>query len=1308
MRALIVTPLQLEFLAMAEHLVGRQEVNHERSVYTHGTLRSRDDCEICLVEAGAGNANAGVAAANAINYFQPDVLLLVGIAACVKDVEFGDVVAADTVINYERGKALNRDILSRFDGRPCSFGLLVRARAVSRNAEWKQQLQTNPKSVVGTIVSGEKVVAGRQSPTFKLIQRNFSHALALETEGRGVLEAAYQAEVAAIDIRGISDFADEAKSIGDEPGQQQTAAQHAAAFAAELLRTHELPGRQAAALPPELPETPDFFPPAAAPILEDLRETNPEVYRRLLAACAGADVDLPAVVKNLITERPAWVADDVRVVVALAHLASGQNLDHEAMQAFEAAALAGHPIPSHWLAWAALHAMKAGEVERAEDLLSRARAVGPDDALVEIFARAIANDQQGILAVRDDESQLDDEERLLVTAMRANALILLERWDEAERLFRLLTREHPDRAMVKVQLASLINGRANRQQAGDRQGELAEARELGTSARNILRRRRMDSSAAVMVLCQTALLQGDARDALDLALAAPEGEATPAEAQSSAVAPVAVEAAITVGAGKLAERFLEYVQGPFEKPWLSARVLLHGGGDRDLVLARLSEALETAPDDARRGQVLMVMADIGLWPLPIDPEKLDIDAAQRQIILARSERSRGMVDAAMVRLRAHQTVSLAAAEELARVYLQNEDVASAIDTLATAAERFQAPELRLQALDVAREAGLWSEATRIGEDALGVIDPQTRAANYVRYRLVDIAARVADWQTVERYARVQLRDDTNNTPLRWAYVISLFNQARFPEAWAAFTAVEDLQPESEYTGRMMIELVGRFLEPVEAGPRILEVAETFADSEEVVGAALATVLRIRAPLSPELTQRLQTQMEGFLSRFPESTYFRRVAFETVEKLLEMTNQQLGEGAEELGRIQSQVSAARAPYGLLVTAAKGRPYLHSLIGAAGGALVGVSSDEKVRALEREAAGRSLAEAVVVEASAMVTWAALPNLWNTVVGAFRRVLVTDASVFDAVASRDEAGMRPAMVLAYNPDSERARPIEVPPEEAERIANHTRWVSETFLMLDLRPIRALTMFPGLEFDRYGAWLAAVELAVTHHLPLYSDDLALRLVARSHGVVSFGTHELVSALEAAGRISPEQRGAIHEAMMLQHVVDLPEAPELILRLGGAHQWESGPWLVAASRTALWTHPEVGIQLFGTLFVRVAAEAPDHLPEWTVAAMLGGGALPQVQADEFVAHLALSALFATDQPLARLTEFVGLARQAARRLKANDPLSVMARKVITLLEGSLSPEAAAQAAVGAFSGLEEPDRITVFRVIADPKNRGA
>jgi hypothetical protein len=49
-----------------------------------------------------------------------------------------------------------------------------------------------------------------------------------------------------------------------------------------------------------------------------------------------------------------------------------------------------------------------------------------------------------------------------------------------------------------------------------------------------------------------------------------------------------------------------------------------------------------------------------------------------------------------------------------------------------------------------------------------------------------------------------------------------------------------------------------------------------------------------------------------------------------------------------------------------------------------------------------------------------------------------------------------------------------------------------------------------------------------------------------------------------------------------------------------------------------------------------------------------------------------------------------------------------MARKVITLLEGSLSPEAAAQAAVGAFSGLEEPDRITVFRVIADPKNRGA
>jgi hypothetical protein len=48
----------------------------------------------------------------------------------------------------------------------------------------------------------------------------------------------------------------------------------------------------------------------------------------------------------------------------------------------------------------------------------------------------------------------------------------------------------------------------------------------------------------------------------------------------------------------------------------------------------------------------------------------------------------------------------------------------------------------------------------------------------------------------------------------------------------------------------------------------------------------------------------------------------------------------------------------------------------------------------------------------------------------------------------------------------------------------------------------------------DRHQAWLSAVDLAAERQLPLWSDDVAIRSIAASRDITSFGTWALLTAL--------------------------------------------------------------------------------------------------------------------------------------------------------------------------------------------------
>jgi nucleoside phosphorylase len=246
-RAVILTALPVEYLAVRSHLSDLQEKMHPQgTIYERGKFAANgQEWEVGIVETGAGNAGAAVEAERAIAYFKPDVLIFVGIAGGIKDVAIGDVVAATKVYGYESGK-----VGEQFFTRPAvgqsAYALVQRAKSEARKDEWLQRLSstltTQPRVFIAPIASGEKVVASRESELFKFLRASYNDAVAIAMEGFGFLSAASAyPEIKAIVIRGISDLIkdknEDSPESGQEPEQirQQKASYHASAFAFEIL-----------------------------------------------------------------------------------------------------------------------------------------------------------------------------------------------------------------------------------------------------------------------------------------------------------------------------------------------------------------------------------------------------------------------------------------------------------------------------------------------------------------------------------------------------------------------------------------------------------------------------------------------------------------------------------------------------------------------------------------------------------------------------------------------------------------------------------------------------------------------------------------------------------------------------------------------------------------------------------------------------------------------------------------------------------------------------------------------------------------
>jgi nucleoside phosphorylase len=229
----ILTALEVEFEAVRNHLTEPQEDRHRRgSIYEVGTYQGKKlSFRVVLKEIGPRNTGAAAEIERAIEQYEPDYVLFVGVAGGIKDVSVGDVVCASKVYGYESGKETSKG----FRPRPVAFvpsaALLERSRAVKRA---HNRAGSAFRIHEGAIAAGDKVVASSRSATAQLIRANYGDALAIAMEELGFLEGAHKSNAEAMIIRGISDLLD-GKSRSDKTGSQKLASENAALVAFRLL-----------------------------------------------------------------------------------------------------------------------------------------------------------------------------------------------------------------------------------------------------------------------------------------------------------------------------------------------------------------------------------------------------------------------------------------------------------------------------------------------------------------------------------------------------------------------------------------------------------------------------------------------------------------------------------------------------------------------------------------------------------------------------------------------------------------------------------------------------------------------------------------------------------------------------------------------------------------------------------------------------------------------------------------------------------------------------------------------------------------
>jgi len=438
--------------------------------------------------------------------------------------------------------------------------------------------------------------------------------------------------------------------------------------------------------------------------------------------------------------------------------------------------------------------------------------------------------------------------------------------------------------------------------------------------------------------------------------------------------------------------------------------------------------------------------------------------------------------------------------------------------------------------------------------------------------------------------------------------------------------------------------------------------------------------------------------EDFFEKFPDSDYFKRIEG-TPDKIIEYLKTQSDPwNIPAIQEVVEKIRVGALPLSLLADITS-KPYAELIIKGGIGAIVGGSTSREVRAREHAAALESLGHPVLVETSA-VRGARATQIPDALLNLFPKTLAAQAIVEDAIRSARDLALRSTASMRWDSARESLVLSESSEEDAERWATDAEQIERT--------LRASTPKKNAErLDEVAKMpliLQPIQVAKELGLALYSDDVALRILAESEGVHAFGTMSLLAAAQESDLIGESQVAAARESLRLNSYVDLDWTREELVRIAKLEGLQpSGGAATALSRGAFWSDPVEASAALGALSVEVgkSEEARSSLEGWLFAATVGvmRACNPNVRPQVAGGVLAIAFLALNGNALPAL--LTG-AREGAAALNEHDPFPHFCRALLDQMAGILGEAEAGRVYVGMMQELPPEDRATAMHQLLD------
>lgn len=1023
-------------------------------------------------------------------------------------------------------------------------------------------------------------------------------------------------------------------------------------------------------------------PPSVRGILENCEASEHGDAALLANHMAEGRTNPGGTVRALIQAKPAWIVRNGRWAW---HALAGYASDHDLHElAAEAYLLAADDAPddakrSQRLTSAALLLREVNEA-RSLELLAEARALAAPDPVFLAIASTIFSRQVGDARPFDLDPLFVSLGSMIDESVPAQRLLAMQarRQDDLDKAV-----EHGRRALAldeansesMSQLAVLLLARWNL--AGAVTADLVDSIRFLEAVIEQNREWSGPTDNERHKLVGAYAMSGRFESILKLTLPPPFGAAEPYEVDQDLVRSAAF-AARSLGRADALSAACDLFGNDTRDTLMKVSV-----GVIDLPPSEVTALRERALDEAIADERF---EDIAGQAVTLSSEGVDASAkikpfVERGILpvevpnlLRALVRAHADLDEALPTLRELAKTDPAAAEHLIGRLRSSDRNAEAAEVAKMLFDVTGSEMYLLDRADALIDAGVGDDAVEAAKEALALSSIRPIERGRLLTFLGGTAAEEQDWAKAEGYLNqvLELFDRPDDSSV-WRVVVCLVNQGRIKKAAKLIASRRpEVRNKEEAELWLQAHATLRWTESIAMDAYAL--AERFEDpslSTALLGQIVMNTrgvpgsdergdevapdgeleeldekeLEVRRTLAQEsvpgdLHRRAFELMEKLVSTHGEATGITVMKADSPDAMVEQMVETLKESSavdQALADLVPMVRDSRLPLGFLAGAFH-KGYATLVLQRALGVLVSSSPDDAEHETEVAAARAAFGLQVAVDAATVVTLTGLTDP-TSLTGRFPSLAIPPAAIHGLHrASFDVRG------LAGSPgtmrwDDKRGGIVltELDTAQYTRLYIRSEKVQDYAERLQVRTVTERTLELGFDDDRHQTeWADVLHLSAEHKLPIWSDDLGLRRLARSLGLTAFGTPAVAEAirderLEASGSAA-EDKAAIeathwlHLELAADLVVDLPLDGGAVVKLAERDDWMPHTAAAVISRPIWWANNPNGFETVKQIYAGVAAHAPDSLPAWQHAAMYGSArALNADSAPGLLAIFALS-----------------------------------------------------------------------------------